>query len=93
MVLRVIPQLASNIIDKWPRFTKVISQKRLKFWLGDGISILMAIIVLGTIIANCLIEKKCSKRGMIGPNNPYYIEIIFVLLIKVIAVHMQFSII
>ncbi len=44
-------------------------------------------------MANGSIEKKGCKEDIMRYNGPYYYKMIFILLIKVIEVYMQFSIV
>lgn len=82
-----------DIIDNWPEFTKVFSQKSRIFWLDDGASPLVAMFVLSLWIVDGSIEKEGCKQGTVGVGGLCYIKIVFVLLIEVIAIYLQFSIV
>lgn len=84
-------KLASNIIDKWPRFTKDFFEKCLKIWLDDRASLLVIMLVLGSSIIDGFIENKGYKQDILRFNSSHYIKIVFVLVTKVIAVYIQFS--
>lgn len=53
----------------------------------------MTILVLNLSIVDCSIEKRGCKQGIVLSGDSYYIKLVFVLLIKVIAVYIEFSII
>ncbi len=84
---------ALDVIDKWSGFAKVFSQKSFEVWPRDGVTILVAILVLGLLIVDGSIEERDYKQDTVRAGSPYSVKIVFALLTEVIAVHMQFSII
>lgn len=78
---------------KWPRFANIIFQKGLEVRPRDGTSTLVTIFILGLLIADSLTKEKGCKQDTIRVNSPYYVKIVFVLLIEMITVYIQFSIV
>lgn len=91
--MRIISKLTLDIINIWSGFAKGFSQKSLQLWPRNKASALMARFMLGLLITNSSIEEKGCKPGTIKIVSLCYIKIILALLIKMIAVHIQFFIV
>lgn len=50
-----------DVIDKWPGFTKIFSQKNFKIWLNNRVSTFMIIYILSLLIANSSTKKNYKK--------------------------------
>lgn len=92
LVLGFTLKLAPDTCHKCLEITWVLTEERLKLFLGYG-NILalvksMIMLVLGPLKANASAKKKGSKQGTVGPSGPNNIKIVFALLAKVITVYM-----
>lgn len=94
LVLGIPPEFAPHLINKWPGFPKIFPQKNLKVWSSDGVDTfaLVAMLMLGLLIADGLIKKSC-KQDIIGPYGLGRIKMIFALLTQVVAIQVWFFIV
>lgn len=90
LILRVLFKLAPDRINKGLAITKVLSQEGLELWLCNRNGALIAALMLGLSEADDATEKSGGKQGTIYSCGARYLEIIFTLLIKMVAVYMGF---
>lgn len=80
-------KLAPDIIDKRPRLIKIFSWKNLKIQSNNRVKALMTMLILSSLITDSLIEEVICKQSAVGPDDTYYVKMIFLLLTKVIVVY------
>lgn len=54
---------------------------------------MIATLMLSPLIADSSTEEKSYKQGMVEVSGPCYVKMVFALLTKVIAIHVQFFIV
>ena len=84
--MRVFFKLTLNIINKSLRIFKVFLEKNFKIELYNKNNILMVALILDLFEVNNTIEKWGGKKSIIYSYSAWYFEIIFILLVKIIAV-------
>ena len=92
LVLRVFFVFFSDAIDEWLGFSQVFSWEGFDPCPGyRGYFLTSMTFELYLSYVNISKKKKSCKWGLIGPNSPRSLKIIFTLLAEVIAVHVQFT--
>ena len=90
LIWGVSSKLTLNVVNKSPRIPKNFLEEGFEFWLCDQSGTLVTALMLSLSKADSAIEEWGYKWGMIHLGGAWSFEIVFILLTKVIAIHIRF---
>ena len=91
LVLGVLSKLTSDTVNKSLEAPEIFPEEGIEFWPRDGSDAFVTLLVLSLSKADGATEEDGGKRDMIHPYGAWGLKIIFILLTKVVAIHVRFS--